>query len=42
VDALVQRLRQAGYAASRTHFETAGFKTSAPYPIIQHIAEQLQ
>jgi tRNA (guanine26-N2/guanine27-N2)-dimethyltransferase len=42
VDVLVQRLRQEGYAASRTHFETAGFKTTAPYPIIQRIAQQLQ
>lgn len=42
VDALIQRLRQAGYEASRTHFETAAFKTNAPYPIVQQIAQQLQ
>ncbi|MEJ5250500.1 MAG: methyltransferase [Chthonomonadetes bacterium] len=42
VDALIQRLRQAGYEASRTHFETAAFKTNAPYPVIQQIAQQLQ
>jgi len=42
VDMLVQQLRQEGYAASRTHFETAGFKTNAPYPVIQRIAQQLQ
>lgn len=42
VDSLVQQLRQEGYTASRTHFETAGFKTNAPYPVIQGIAQQLQ
>jgi len=42
VDTLVQRLRQEGYRASRTHFETAAFKTNAPYPVIQRIALQLQ
>ncbi|MCS6831668.1 MAG: hypothetical protein RMM08_11965 [Armatimonadota bacterium] len=42
VDGLVQQLRQEGYIASRTHFETAGFKTNAPYPVIQRIAGQLQ
>ncbi len=42
VDALVQRLRQEGYVASRTHFETSAFKTSAPYPLIQQIALQMQ
>lgn len=41
VEALVQQLRREGYVASRTHFETAGFKTNAPYPVIQHIAREL-
>lgn len=41
IDGLVQRLRQEGYVASRTHFETAGFKTNAPYPVIQRIAQYL-
>ncbi|MGQ9881257.1 MAG: hypothetical protein ACUVSV_10415 [Armatimonadota bacterium] len=42
VDTLIQRLRQKGYEASRTHFETSAFKTNAPYPIVQLIAQQLQ
>lgn len=42
VDALIQHLRLQGYPASRTHFETAGFKTTAPYPVIQRIAQQMQ
>lgn len=42
VDALIRQLRQEGYFASRTHFETAGFKTNAPYPVVQRLAEQLQ
>lgn len=42
VDVLVQYLRQQGFEASRTHFETSAFKTNAPYPVIQQIAQQLQ
>ncbi len=42
VDAMVQRLRQEGFTASRTHFEPSAFKTNAPYPFVQRIAQQMQ
>lgn len=41
VETVVQRLRQEGYYASRTHFETAGVKTNAPYPTLQRIVAQI-
>jgi tRNA (guanine26-N2/guanine27-N2)-dimethyltransferase len=32
IDAVIERLRAAGYAASRTHFSGTGVKTDAPLP----------
>jgi tRNA (guanine26-N2/guanine27-N2)-dimethyltransferase len=32
IDAVIERLRAAGYAASRTHFSGTGIKTDAPLP----------
>ena len=32
IDAVIEHLRAAGYAASRTHFSGTGLKTDAPLP----------
>ncbi len=34
IDTVLERLRSAGYAASRTHFSGTGVKTDAPLPVL--------
>jgi tRNA (guanine26-N2/guanine27-N2)-dimethyltransferase len=34
MDTLLERLRSAGFAASRTHYSGTGVKTDAPLPVL--------
>jgi tRNA (guanine26-N2/guanine27-N2)-dimethyltransferase len=34
IETVLERLRSAGYAASRTHFSGTGVKTGAPLPVL--------
>ena len=34
IDTVLEQLRSAGYAASRTHFSGTGVKTDAPLPVL--------